>query len=262
MQAANRVSGCCSCPRHPRRVRRPLPPQSELERAAQRHRPVRVPVGPGCGTALRPAHPGRRPGGDRVGRLGPGKGHTYALDAWPTVLRRVPDARLLLVGDGAYEADLRTQADRLGLSGAGSSSLGGVRRSACRRGAAARRLHPRLPADPLGGVADGPDRSRRVRGAGGRLRGERCARGRRGRRHRPVEVPYTEPRPLADAIMPLLTDPAKRAAMGAPLVASPSSGSTPGSGPSGCMRSTPRRSTPAPAAGRLPVDGCAGDGTA
>jgi glycosyltransferase involved in cell wall biosynthesis len=56
-----------------------------------------------------------------VGRLGDGKGHTFAIDAWPDVLRRVPEARLLLVGDGPYEADLRAQAARLGLTRSGGS---------------------------------------------------------------------------------------------------------------------------------------------
>ncbi len=50
-----------------------------------------------------------------VGRLGDGKGHSHALAAWPAVLDGVPEARLLLVGDGDYEHALRRQAATLGV---------------------------------------------------------------------------------------------------------------------------------------------------
>ncbi len=50
-----------------------------------------------------------------VGRLGDGKGHSHAVAAWPAVLDGVPDARLLLVGDGDYEHALRRQAATLGV---------------------------------------------------------------------------------------------------------------------------------------------------
>jgi glycosyltransferase involved in cell wall biosynthesis len=55
-----------------------------------------------------------------VGRLEPQKGHAYLLDAWPAVVREFPDARLLLVGDGALREALGAQA-RAG--GAGDSVL-------------------------------------------------------------------------------------------------------------------------------------------
>jgi glycosyltransferase involved in cell wall biosynthesis len=45
-----------------------------------------------------------------VGRLEPQKGHGYLLDAWPAVMREFPDARLLLVGDGALRGALQAQA--------------------------------------------------------------------------------------------------------------------------------------------------------
>ena len=50
-----------------------------------------------------------------VGRLEPQKGHIHLLDAWPAVLREVPDARLLLVGDGSLRGALveRTRAHGL-----------------------------------------------------------------------------------------------------------------------------------------------------
>ena len=45
-----------------------------------------------------------------VGRLEPQKGHVYLLDAWQAVTRALPDARLLLVGDGALRGALAEQA--------------------------------------------------------------------------------------------------------------------------------------------------------
>jgi glycosyltransferase involved in cell wall biosynthesis len=43
------------------------------------------------------------------------KGHEEALRAWPGVLERVPEARLLLVGAGAEEANIRRTIDELGI---------------------------------------------------------------------------------------------------------------------------------------------------
>ena len=43
------------------------------------------------------------------------KGHEAALQAWPGVLRRVPEARLLLVGSGKEEANIRAKIDELGI---------------------------------------------------------------------------------------------------------------------------------------------------
>jgi len=45
------------------------------------------------------------------------KGHRYLLEAWPRVLAARPQARLLLAGDGELGAELRAQADSLGISG-------------------------------------------------------------------------------------------------------------------------------------------------
>lgn len=44
------------------------------------------------------------------------KGITHAVRAWPAVLARVPEARLLLVGSGSEEASLRAQVADLGLT--------------------------------------------------------------------------------------------------------------------------------------------------
>lgn len=43
------------------------------------------------------------------------KGHEEAIDAWPTVTAAVPDAHLVLVGDGRNAAALRTRADAAGV---------------------------------------------------------------------------------------------------------------------------------------------------
>lgn len=49
-----------------------------------------------------------------VSRLVPRKGQDRLIDAWPTVLRRFPDAVLLLVGAGSYAKKLRAAASELG----------------------------------------------------------------------------------------------------------------------------------------------------
>ncbi len=52
-----------------------------------------------------------------VARLEPEKGHPTLLDAWPLVLQHVPEARLLIVGEGSQRAPLEEQARRLDLLG-------------------------------------------------------------------------------------------------------------------------------------------------
>ncbi len=52
-----------------------------------------------------------------VARLEPEKGHTTLLEAWPSVLARVPTARLLVVGEGSLAAALHDQAEAAGLLG-------------------------------------------------------------------------------------------------------------------------------------------------
>ena len=49
-----------------------------------------------------------------VARLEAEKGHRHLIDAWPAVLRAVPDAWLVLVGEGSEADALRAQADALG----------------------------------------------------------------------------------------------------------------------------------------------------
>jgi phosphatidyl-myo-inositol dimannoside synthase len=52
-----------------------------------------------------------------VSRLVPRKGQDTLLRAWPAVLRRVPNAALLLVGGGPYRRRLESMVDRLGVRG-------------------------------------------------------------------------------------------------------------------------------------------------
>jgi len=57
-----------------------------------------------------------------VARLEPEKGHPTLLEAWPRVLAAVPDAHLLVVGEGSRCDDLRAQAEALGLLGSDPSN--------------------------------------------------------------------------------------------------------------------------------------------
>lgn len=51
-----------------------------------------------------------------IGRLERYKGHHRVLAAFPQVLEREPEARLLIVGKGPYEDELRRQAEELGVA--------------------------------------------------------------------------------------------------------------------------------------------------
>jgi glycosyltransferase involved in cell wall biosynthesis len=67
-----------------------------------------------------PEEYGFEPGTPLVGviaRLEPEKGHVTLLEAWPEVLRRVPAARLLIVGEGSQREALEELAATLGLLG-------------------------------------------------------------------------------------------------------------------------------------------------
>jgi glycosyltransferase involved in cell wall biosynthesis len=68
-----------------------------------------------------PEEYGFAPGTQLVGcvaRLEPEKGQPTLLEAWPLVLERVPEARLLIVGEGSRRDALEVQARALGLLGA------------------------------------------------------------------------------------------------------------------------------------------------
>jgi phosphatidyl-myo-inositol dimannoside synthase len=63
-----------------------------------------------------------------VGRLAASeryKGHDVMLDAWPAVLREIPEARYIIVGDGDDRARLEKRAAEMGLSGS-VTFMGGV----------------------------------------------------------------------------------------------------------------------------------------
>lgn len=49
-----------------------------------------------------------------VAQFAPEKGHADLVDAWPAVRAAVPDATLVLVGDGPLRPEAEVQADRLG----------------------------------------------------------------------------------------------------------------------------------------------------
>lgn len=51
-----------------------------------------------------------------IGRLERYKGHHRVIDAFPFVLKREPEARLVIVGTGPYEEELRKQAQALGIA--------------------------------------------------------------------------------------------------------------------------------------------------
>jgi glycosyltransferase involved in cell wall biosynthesis len=51
-----------------------------------------------------------------VGRLEEQKGHVYMLDAWPSVLAELPDARLLIVGEGSLRGALERRVNALGIA--------------------------------------------------------------------------------------------------------------------------------------------------
>lgn len=51
-----------------------------------------------------------------IGRLERYKGHHRVLEAFPLVLEREPEARLLIVGKGPYEEELRRRAEELGVA--------------------------------------------------------------------------------------------------------------------------------------------------
>ena len=53
-----------------------------------------------------------------VGRLEKVKGHRYLIEAFSEIKKEIPEAKLILVGDGSERGNLEKQADNLGLRGA------------------------------------------------------------------------------------------------------------------------------------------------
>jgi glycosyltransferase involved in cell wall biosynthesis len=73
------------------------------EQAACRTLPADYPIAPGA------------PIVGVVARLEPEKGHPTLLEAWPSVLQAVPNAHLLIVGEGSQRASLEARAAAAGL---------------------------------------------------------------------------------------------------------------------------------------------------
>jgi glycosyltransferase involved in cell wall biosynthesis len=143
-----------------------------------------------------------------LGRLGTGKGQAVAVAAWPRVLERVPDAHLLLVGDGPLESDLRRQVDDLGLHH--RVVFAGRRRDAERIMSASTltclpTIREALPTALIEAAACGVPAV--ASATSGVL--EVVDDGRTG-----LLFPYGDERRLADAVVALLEDDPRRSAMG------------------------------------------------
>ena len=143
-----------------------------------------------------------------VARLSEQKGHRYLLEAWPQVRAVVPDAELLLVGDGPLRGELEQQAQALGI--AGSVRFPGTRTDVpALLGLFTVAVLPSrfegMPLFVLEAMAAGrPVVGTRVCGAS-----EAIAEGETG-----LLVPPQDPAALATAVTSLLCAPAKAARMG------------------------------------------------
>lgn len=143
-----------------------------------------------------------------VAALRAAKGQAVALQAWPSVLRHVPEARLLLVGSGPEEGSLRREVARLGL--AGHVVLAGSRTDVPRllRASTLALLPSDTEALPTALVeAAACGRAAVATDVGGVP--EVVQHGRTG-----LLVPPRDPPALADAVSLLLSDPQQRAEMG------------------------------------------------
>jgi glycosyltransferase involved in cell wall biosynthesis len=144
-----------------------------------------------------------------LGRLGRGKGQATAVAAWPRVLAKLPDAHLLLVGDGPLDADLRAQVARLGVQ---SRVVFAGRRTDAERILAASTLtclptvREALPTALIEAAACGIP----AVASGGSGVVEVVDDGRTG-----LLFPYGDEARLADAVIELLRDGPRREAMGA-----------------------------------------------
>lgn len=52
-----------------------------------------------------------------IARLSEVKGHKYLITAMKSVIKEIPDAQLLIVGEGKIQKDLEALSDRLGIGG-------------------------------------------------------------------------------------------------------------------------------------------------
>ncbi len=98
------------------RPRAPEQAAEALSALRDRLRGVRLPFGgePGASEALGSLEPGRQRIVTYVGKLLVSKGVDLLLAAWPIVAARIPDARLCIVGFGAYRGGVERLLDALG----------------------------------------------------------------------------------------------------------------------------------------------------
>ena len=136
-----------------------------------------------------------------VARLEPEKGHQTLIDAWPHVLRDVPDAYLLVVGEGvgATGSRQRAAANRVAHRVVFTGRRDDVPAVTAALDVAVLPSHREAQGlcDPRGDGAVA---------AGRRVRRRRHPRDDRGRRHRACSCPHDRPEALAAAIVRLLSD--------------------------------------------------------
>lgn len=164
----------------------------------------------GDGAAVLPGLPPGAPLVGAVGRLNPIKGHAYLVAAWPKVLEKVPAARLLLVGPARSEDRERMEKEARGTGCADTIHFLGQRRDVPR-------ILPHLDVVALPSLTEGFSNVIIEAGAAGRPvvatrvggNPEAIVEGETG-----MLVPARDPAALADAIVSLLSDPARRARMG------------------------------------------------
>lgn len=172
------------------------------------------------GVRLRPAESNRatmrealalgdRPTAGIIARIAPVKNHELLLHAWKRVVEGIPDAILLVVGNGSQEPRVRSLAEELGLGGAVRflgfrldipeilQALDLFVLSSSSEGLSLTLLEAEAAGLPIVATRVGGNP-------------EVVADGRSG-----ILVPSGEPEPLAGALARLLQDPALRARMGA-----------------------------------------------
>ena len=99
--------------------------EAKLQRGADPARTHVVPIGVDLEAIGKAGPAPKKPELVLLSYLGREKGVQLALEAWPTVLKSVPKARLTIIGGGPYAGELKAQAERLGL-GASVRFLGRV----------------------------------------------------------------------------------------------------------------------------------------
>ena len=164
----------------------------------------------GNGAESFPGIPSGAPLVGAVGRLNPIKGHTYLVAAWPHVVARTPEARLLLVGPARDVDRARLEEQARGTGCADRIHFLGQRRDVPR-------ILPQFDVVALPSLTEGFSNVIIEAGAAGRPivatrvggNPEAIVEGETG-----LLVPARDPEALAGAIVMLLSDPVMRARMG------------------------------------------------